>query len=130
MINRTLFMLISSILLLGSCNKDLTAEMERERLELDRMKTEIKDKIEDVMCNDTSEWEVMALGSKACGGPNEYIAYPKELDSERTDELILDYNRKEEEFNKKYNISSDCMAVAKPSGVSCDGGKPKLIFPY
>lgn len=71
----------------------------------------------------------MELGSKACGGPQEYLAYPKELDQEGVDKLIQEYTEKEEEYNKKFGIVSDCKAIPKPTGITCEKGKPKLLMP-
>ncbi len=122
-------MLLVGFALLGACSKESTDGRETERIELDRTKQEIKDRIDRVPCSDPSEWDIMELGSKACGGPVEYIAYPTELDGEGLDDLIEEYNQNEKDFNKKYNIVSDCKAIARLSGVTCEDGKPKLIYP-
>ncbi|MDM1296301.1 hypothetical protein HX021_18610 [Sphingobacterium sp. N143] len=126
---KRILILFVAISVFGACSKDETSGREAERMELDRMKQEIKDRISQVPCDNQEEWVVMELGSKACGGPQEYIAYPTELDEEDIDDLIEEYTQKEKDFNKKYNIVSDCRAVAKPTGVTCEDGKPKLIFP-
>lgn len=79
-------------------------------------------------CNDSKTWNFTALGHKACGGPKTYIAYPNSIDTKAFLELVKNYNTAEEAYNKKYSVISDCALVLPPNSVTCDNGKPVLVY--
>jgi len=100
-------------------------EADRERLA--EMRQEILDKIDAIPCENDEDWRPQALGSKACGGPQEYIPYPEGVDeSGELLALIEEYTQAEAEYNRKYNIHSDCAVVQPPAGVHCVDGKPEF----
>ena len=79
-------------------------------------------------CNNSENWSFTALGEKACGGPKTYIPYPHSIDTAAFLVLVKKYNAAEKAFNKKYNIISDCAFVLPPTSITCDNGKPVLIY--
>ena len=78
-------------------------------------------------CSNSGQCEVIAFGSKPCGGPWEYLVYS----SSGTDvELLIEkdntYNQFQNEYNMKNGIGSDCAFVMPPE-VSCADGKCQII---
>lgn len=94
---------------------------------LDEMRTEIESAIAKEKCSKSSEWTFAPMGSKACGGPVRYIAYPKKMQDVIAPK-ISDYTQKMSDFNNKYNIVSDCMLAAEPTGVRCENGNAVFIY--
>lgn len=94
---------------------------------LDKLKSIIESEIAKEKCTSASDWAFAPMGSKACGGPVSYIAYPKKLETSIL-RKIENYTQTMSEFNKKYGITSDCMMIAEPSGVRCQGEKAVLVY--
>lgn len=120
--------LLTTICLAYACEKATTKDQTADQKALQEMRQEIEDMIKDVHCEDADEWSFAPLGSKACGGPQQYIAYPLSIDTEALLALMAKYTKAEDTYNKKYGISSDCMMVTEPSDVICQEGKPVLIY--
>ncbi|HLT86613.1 MAG TPA: hypothetical protein VKZ57_03425 [Sphingobacterium sp.] len=121
-------MLLMTLGIVYACeNSEIGNDQETDRKKLADMRQEILDRIDAIPCENAEDWRPQALGRKACGGPQEYVPYPEAVDeSGELLELIKEYTRLEEEYNKKYNIISDCRAIAPPKGVRCEDGKPVL----
>ncbi len=135
---------LCSTLILVSCNTsknantnlpidiaDRPADAESQKYEqaqLDRLKASIESEVSGEKCTDTSEWTFAPMGSKACGGPQQYIAYPKKIE-ETFLQRVNEYTDKVKAFNEKYNITSDCMMITPPTSVKCVNGKIRLITP-
>lgn len=100
-----------------------------DQAQLDKLKATINSAISKEKCTgNTDEWASAPMGSKACGGPKFYIAYPKKLESS----ILLkieDYNNKEKDFNTKFGITSDCAMIGEPTGIRCVNGKAEVIYP-
>jgi hypothetical protein len=96
-----------------------------EQAQLDKLKASI-DAEASAKCTDASEWAFAPMGTKACGGPQLYIAYPKKKEASILSRINV-YTEKMKAFNEKYNITSDCMMIMPPTAVKCSGGKPVLI---
>lgn len=94
---------------------------------LDKLKSIIESEIAKEKCTSASDWAFAPMGSKACGGPVSYIAYPKKLETSIL-RKIENYTQTMSEFNKKYGITSDCMMIAEPSGLRCQSEKAVLIY--
>jgi hypothetical protein len=73
-------------------------------------------------CSDATSCNSIAFGSKACGGPKEYLVYPSTVDLEYLTEKVNNYNAMENSYNVKYNVVSDCMAVMPPQNIGCVDG--------
>jgi len=99
-----------------------------DEAQLDKLKDYIVSMAEKQKCSNAADWAFSPFGSKACGGPITYIAYPKK-DEAAILPKIKEYATKMSEFNKKYNITSDCMLAAEPIGVKCQAEKAVLIYP-
>lgn len=98
-----------------------------DQAQLDKLKAEIDEEIAKEQCTDPNEWTFSPIGSKACGGPVTFIAYPKKLEAAIFSK-IQDYTAKMEEYNKKYNITSDCMMANEPTSIKCEDGEAVLVY--
>lgn len=102
-------------------------DMEKDRERLSQLRSEIQALIDEVSCSDAEKWRISPLGSKPCGGPAAFIAYPIEKEDEILPK-ISDFNQRSSSFNLKYGILSDCSVTPAPSSVRCEGGKPELVY--
>ena len=99
----------------------LTAE---ESKAMETLKSEITSLATSEKCTNSADWKTVGLGVKACGGPVEYIAYSIKIDEKKILEKVELYNQKSVEYNKKYNLMSDCMLVMQPENIVCENDKP------
>jgi len=102
-------------------NGSLTAE---ESKEMDELKAEITALANSEKCTNSADWKTVGLGVKACGGPVSYIAYSNKIEEKTFLEKVDLYNQKSSEYNKKYNLVSDCMLVTQPENIGCENEKP------
>ena len=98
-----------------------------DEVALDKLKIEILNLIAKEKCNDVQEWSFSSLGIKPCGGAASYIAYPLVLENTILPK-IQNYNELQDEFNKKYELTSDCNVERVPTGVRCQKGHPVLVY--
>lgn len=122
---------IGMIFLFGiflSCNKEDELSQEQEGQNINQMFFEIESLVNAEFCNNSAEWTFTSYGSKACGGPVGFIAYPTNIDTEFFLEKVEEHRKAEEEFNQKWSITSDCSVPSQPSSVVCENGSP--FFEY
>lgn len=79
-------------------------------------------------CTSNSQCEYVAFGSKACGGPKSYLVYPSSIDTRHLIDQVTIYNLKEQQFNQKWGIISDCMFVSPPIRVDCVNNKCVAVY--
>ncbi len=101
-------------------------ERAKDEENMQKLRTEIEHKIATINCNNPNDWRISPLGSKPCGGPASFIAYPIKIEEEVLPK-ITEFNRQSSAFNLKYGIVSDCAVVPAPSGVKCENGKAVLL---
>lgn len=94
--------------------------------EIEELQSEILALSESVPCTNSAEWKFTPMGSKACGGPSRYIAYHQSIEADFL-ELVRQYTQLQAEYNQKNNVVSDCLLIAPPKSVSCEGGKAILV---
>lgn len=125
-------LLFFSSIVLGlstACDKtELHTRLAAEE-ELRQLHSEITALANSVPCTDPSQWAITPLGSKACGGPVSYIAYPEGSLSQNFLSLVEHYTEAQRAFNKKYGLISDCMYVMSPSGIRCENNRAVFITP-
>ncbi|MDP3353217.1 MAG: hypothetical protein Q8S44_05710 [Flavobacteriaceae bacterium] len=124
-----LILLINSILF--SCevfdsNNDKTQE--KELSELIAHHDYILSLVKSTTCTSNSQCDYIAIGSKACGGPKSYLAYPSSMDTKLLFEQVAIYNLKEQQYNQKWGIVSDCMFVSPPIRVDCINNKCVAVY--
>ncbi|MFN3997832.1 hypothetical protein [Algoriphagus sp.] len=117
---------IIGLLLFASFSCEDTSEKTYKLGELEELGKEIQALSESVTCTNSSEWRFTPMGSKACGGPIKYIAYHQSIEQKFLD-LVTQYTKLQAEYNQKNNVISDCMLVASPKSVTCEGGKAILV---
>lgn len=122
------FVFLFGLCCIISCNSVTNEVPIVDQLQLDKMFQEIVSLSESQSCTDARDWLFTAFGSKACGGPIGYIAYSKRINQDNFIELVNKFTEAQAAFNRKTNAVSDCMLLAKPSGVFCEDGKPKLAY--
>lgn len=110
----------------GGQEDESTYEQDLQRLE--QMFNEIESLAGSVPCEDASIWNITAYGSKACGGPIGYIAYPNSIDTETFLSLIEEHKIAQSNFNVKWGIVSDCAIIPPPSQVICEDGEPIFVY--
>jgi thiamine biosynthesis lipoprotein ApbE len=97
-----------------------------DQAQLDKLKASIESEASKEKCTDANEWTFAPMGAKACGGPQFYIAYPKNKEATILNK-INDYTERVKAFNQKYQITSDCMMINPPTSIKCVDGKAELV---
>ncbi|PZU86725.1 MAG: hypothetical protein DI529_08405 [Chryseobacterium sp.] len=97
---------------------------QQEAEEMQNLKSEILALSQSEKCTNAADWKSIGLGVKACGGPVEYIAYSNKINEAKFLEKVNLYNQKSADYNKKYNLVSDCMLVMQPESIVCENEKP------
>lgn len=100
-----------------------------DEISLSRARKLIDSEISKYKCKNISDWAYAPIGSKACGGPVSYIAYPKSIEASILSR-IKEFTDNQSEFNKKYEITSDCMLAAEPTAIKCVKGKAVLVYNF
>lgn len=111
-----------------SCSNDDELTQEQEVDKLNQMFFEIESMASSLSCIDSSEWTFTSYGNKACGGPVGFIAYSKNIDVDFFLQRVEEYRIKQQKFNAKWGIFSDCSVPPKPTGVICENTVPVLEY--
>lgn len=101
---------------------------EEDQMALQQLLSSIKTTAESVTCANPADWKITPIGSKACGGPSGYIAYPIQINEATFLNEVQKYTAATQDFNIKWGIISTCDITIAPSGVSCVGGKAILDY--
>ena len=106
-------LLILTIFGLLSCANDDTAESKAAyEMQLQEQLEAITNLASSGNCNEDTDCDYLAYGSKACGGPTGYVVFSTAIDVDLLKEMIEDYTKLEEEYNIKFGIISDCSIVS------------------
>lgn len=127
--NKFYFILFGiTALLFVSCIKDYELSQDEQLVELQERYEHIVELAQSESCDDSSDWDYVALGVKPCGGPTDYVAYSQNIDTVKLFHMIKIYNVVQTNYNNQFNISSDCAETPEPTGVTCEDGVPTLIY--
>lgn len=97
----------------NGANPDPLSETE-EREQLASLRAEIETMVD--VNGPLSTCQSIALGSKPCGGPWQYLIYSTaQTDSELLVEKVAEYNAWEADINMLHGSISDCMLVVEPA---------------
>lgn len=99
---------------------------QKDKEQMNVLIKEIDSLIASEVCKDANSWTFAPIGAKPCGGPSSYLAYPKNKESEILPK-IEKFSEMQMAFNKKYQLTSDCMLVTPPAGIRCEDGKAVLF---
>lgn len=101
---------------------------EEDLSELMAHKATILSLVASASCASNSQCEYVGLGSKPCGGPWSYIVYPSTMDTNLLLEQVTIYNLKEQQYNQKWGVISDCSLVMPPIRVDCINNKCVAVY--
>lgn len=104
------------------------SDQEKDYLELMNLFTEIEVVANSVNCDNANDWSYIAYGSKACGGPQGYMAYSNKINVQEFLEKVELYTNKEKEYNEKWEINSTCDVPLTPRYITCENGKAVLKY--
>jgi len=112
------------IVLIFSCNNEEITPITKN--DLVKLESQIRDMIGND-CSNSGQCEVIAFGSKPCGGPWEYLVYSSsDTDVALLIEKVNTFNQLQEEYNVENGIASDCSFVGSPE-VTCVDGKCQIV---
>nr|WP_143404095.1 hypothetical protein [Gaetbulibacter sp. 4G1] len=107
--------------------RELT-EQEKDHRALMDLYDEIYNLSISVSCDNANDWTFIAFGAKACGGPQGYIAYSSQIDTDNFLKKVNVYTQEEKEYNIKWEINSTCDLPKQPKNVECISGFPVLKY--
>lgn len=110
---------IALVAIVFSCSNNPETSQEDEKLQLDSLKNEIEQLIATGICSENTDCDYIAFGSKPCGGPWSYLVYSTSINVEMLQQKVEFYNNKEQIFNLKWNVISDCSFAVPPTEVNC-----------
>lgn len=80
-------------------------------------------------CDNARQCQTLALGNKACGGPERFVAWSSAAsNATRVGALAAQYAEASRRENEREGLSSTCNVVADP-GATCQGGRCALLPP-
>lgn len=84
---------------------------------------QIQSEIGDAACDSSAQCKTVAIGHKACGGPESYLAWStKRSDGAKIARLAADHAAERKAQNTKSGMMSTCSLVIDP-GATCSAGK-------
>lgn len=84
--------------------------------ELSKLQRDISQLISNKSCNSSSDCKLVALGARACGGPETYEVYSKlHTNEKKLSELASQLEELQKAYNEKNQVASICMMEPKPS---------------
>lgn len=99
-----------------------SAGREADRAAIQRLEQEAKAIANPVGCAESGQCRAMPLGAKACGGPRYWLPYcPLTTDVSALQRKLDEVRAAEQQFNRTYDVISDCSFVAEPSLTSASG---------
>jgi len=103
-----------------SCARKQAAVSERaDTLSSDALRESIAQQVGTATCSSPAVCRTLALGSKPCGGPRQYLVYSLAVtDSARLAADAARYNQAEAQRNREKGLVSDCSMLLQPQ-VSC-----------
>jgi hypothetical protein len=104
------------------------SEQEKEHRALMELFNEISEIAFKETCIDANEWEFISYGAKACGGPQGYLPYSKNIKIQTFLEKVDNYTTAEKKYNINWSIISDCAFINPPKNVGCQNGYPVLNY--
>ena len=119
--------LLTLTLLLTACPQERNPQ-EIALADLEQQLSEIIALAGSVPCEDSAQWSFTAYGSKACGGPQGYLAYPLTIDVDRFLALVERHRQTENQYNIDFDITSTCDLPAEPTGVDCVDQSAVLVY--
>ncbi len=121
----TSLLLLTSLTLLGCPNSENTnsnagqTSYKASKEGLKSLYDDINSLIEDKSCEAHSDCATIALGARACGGPESYQAYaPRNTDVQKLKSLAQQLETLNKTYNKENQVMSICAMEIEPN-VQC-----------
>ena len=111
-----------------NCVHGNSENQKRDKEKIDKLFAEIAELSKSVACENPKEWDFIAIGSKACGGPTGFIAYSTKIDVTYYLAKVKEHEIAEKKYNLKWGIISDCAIIAPPVAIVCNKGEAELIY--
>ncbi|WP_242083814.1 hypothetical protein [Aestuariivivens sediminis] len=125
---RVLFLLIGLGLAAFRCNDNEDQTYNTELAGLNELKTQIQNLAESAVCDNDTTCKFIAFGSKPCGGPWSYLVYSTSIDTDQIENLVAAFNEKENLFNAKWGVASDCALTQPPRDVICENNRCVAVY--
>ena len=78
-------------------------------------------------CDDAQQCRTIAIGAKACGGPESYLAWStQQSDGPKLKSLVAQHRSLREAEMRRSGMASDCSFVTDP-GAICLAGRCELL---
>ena len=117
------------LMLFAACTTNSKSTTQDEELKALQMQfNELVDISNSMVCDEVSDWTFAPYGSKACGGPQGFIAYSNKIDVASFLTMLEAYSKAEKAYNIKWEVFSDCSIPIAPSSIGCEDGKAVLIY--
>ncbi len=120
--------LLSTLLLalsLGACAAP-TAEPSVPAVPAARLQQQIDAAIGDAACSSSAQCRSLAIGARACGGPERYLAWSTQRsDAAQLDKLAQALKAQREAENARSGMASTCQFLMDP-GAQCVAGRCQL----
>ena len=110
----------------SACSDEQSFEQESDMLKEQLARIEAMANTES--CQEGQQFEVTAIGHKACGGPTHFIAYSLDIDIASFLQAVETYTEDQRAFNLKWGTISDCSLPQAPSSVACIDGEVTLVY--
>ncbi len=107
-----------------SCDNDTDQQVEDLQALVD-FQNEIVTLANTSVCGESLDFEcrATALGSNSCGGPLAFVLYSTSIDTDAIEQMIVDYNQQQLEYNQRYDVVVSCIAVPTPGFIGCIEGQ-------
>jgi hypothetical protein len=87
---------------------------------------QIQAEVGDAACDAPQQCRSVAVGAKACGGPDSYLAWSTQRsDAQRLQALVDQHAQARRDENRAAGMMSNCSLVTDP-GTSCQAGRCTL----
>ena len=90
--------------------------------QLETQLNDIRNFVNQEGCNTGGECSYLPIGSKACGGPVDYIIFSNTIDVETLKKMVEKFTEDQKRYNIENNVMSDCRFVTPPEKVDCVDG--------
>lgn len=110
--------------------KRIKTSQNAERIAVENLYNDIYTQfISKISCTTSEELQAIPYGAKACGGHKGYLPFSTQMENaDQYLQLIKKFTEKEDAYNKKWGVISDCSIVNPPTEIICNNGRP--LFKY
>jgi len=93
------------------------------------LRAQIQAQIADNACDSSRQCHTLPMGAKACGGPDNYVAWSdKTVDGDKLKQLADNYAAARRADNLRLHLMSTCVVTPDP-GATCRAGRCVLLPP-